>query len=381
MHKFSRISGIVQLGLILIIGLSGVNGISGIGFVAPPQSNRAVMPNEEAFRIQISNAVSGSIMLSRDRGITWQIIGAVIQPISGRIHHISAGDFTASDWGLVGSITATAVNAIHVKVSQENPHSWLFSILPKESMDGMMVGSYRVDSASIFTDIPGGTAIFGGAESLRCGDPLFLSSDNGNLIPWPDKKAPEIGDILVIISGAPRTTDWQLEFDNEYGGSVWWSENGKVKRIGRVMQPVSGTGRFEGTLYQEIGRVRANHPGVICVSTSPQGEIGGFQIIPSTHANRPALAFVRSTGAYMVVGPLNQDSPYLEGQFPLYMDLIRPGDIVECKIRGEWQQIPSTVGKNLTIFENFLEAIRIRPADRPLQTINPAIFNSPSPGS
>jgi len=45
--------------------------------------------------------------------------------------------------------------------------------------------------------------------------------------------------------------------------------------LGLVLKPVFGVGRLEGTKW--AGRIRANHPGVICVSTSREGKVGDFK--------------------------------------------------------------------------------------------------------
>jgi hypothetical protein len=88
-----------------------------------------------------------------------------------------------------------------------------------------------------------------------------------------------------------------------------------------------GIGRFLGTQYADIGRIRAAHPGVICVSTSPAGQVGGFQIIPRDHAMSPELTYVRVKTQWMVVGPLWALDPSWEGLPPLFSDYLYPAFI------------------------------------------------------
>ena len=39
--------------------------------------------------------------------------------------------------------------------------------------------------------------------------------------------------------------------------------NTKLRTAARVVRPVGGVGRFGGTEFQRIGRIRASHTGVI----------------------------------------------------------------------------------------------------------------------
>ena len=151
-----------------------------------------------------------------------------------------------------------------------------------------------------------------------------------------------------------------VEFENRYGGKVLFYRNGIPKEIARVFRPMAGCGRFSGSFFQDVGRIRANHPGVLCVSTSPRGQEGGFQIVPCYHCNSSNLTYVKDLTVYMVIGPVDVESKALEGTEPIYMHYIRPGDIAEAKINGVWQTFPTAVGKDLWALQN-VEAVRIRP--------------------
>jgi len=217
---------------------------------------------------------------------------------------------------------------------------------------------------TIFTDIPAGTGIFGSAQSFRVGDPLFrVVTENQTLEPWPDGVGPALGDSLVVVAQAPPTTNWKIEIDNAYNGQVrFYQGKEKPRVIARVFSPVTGSGRFSGTIFQGLGRIRANHPGVICVSTCPVGEEGGFQIVPCFHTNSSNLTYVKRTPVYLVIGPVSTLDQPLEGQYPLYFDTLRPGDRVDAKVNGVWGPMPVSSGKNLTGLSQ-IQAIRITPGE------------------
>lgn len=327
----------------------------------PPQMAKAQVDRDESFRVTIENKTSGKVSISTDKGLTWTMIGTVLSPISA-LRTIHDSEFTASDWGYVGSITATAVNAIHIKVAHPGKHARIFSLLPLElyDPDGFQT-TYRDNPSSIFLDIPGGTSIFNGRWSVRLGDPLFTVSGN-EWIPWNDQDTPTVGETFGIIAKMPPTPQWMIEIENVKNGQVLFSTaNGALVPIARVVQPFTGSGRFLGTLFQDTGRVRANHPGVIDISTSPFGVQGGIQIVPYFHSKAPNLAYVHHSGAYMVVAGINGES--LEGRAPLFMDYIRPGDTVTALVNGEWVAFPESVGKDLMALQQ-VKAIRIVPSTR-----------------
>jgi len=327
--------------------------------VLPPQTLRATMDSAEAFRILIENKTLGRVMASLDQGENWYLLGTVLAPISA-LREIHDAEFTASDWGYVGAVTATAVNAIHVKVAHPGKHALIFSLLPAELYDpnGFQT-SYRDNPSSIFLDIPGGTSLFGSRWGFRLGDPLYWVHE-GKWIPWPEDKVPVVGDVLGFTAKVSPDSQWMIEIENVKNGTVFFTTaNGVAVPIAKVMQPFGGSGRFLGTLFQDVGKVRANHPGVIDISSSPIGEQGGVQIVPFFHSKEPNLAYVHSSPAYMVVTALD-DAPALEGHAPLFMGYIRPGDTVLARVAGEWVPFPKSVGKDLSGLKH-VEAIRIMP--------------------
>jgi hypothetical protein len=116
-----------------------------------------------------------------------------------------------------------------------------------------------------------------------------------------------------------------VEFENRFGGISWVKEIGlDAYPIGQVLKPVVGCGRFLGTQYAGTGRIRANHPGVIDISTCPEGVTGGFQIIPRDHSMSPEMTNARAKTQWMVIGPLYALDPSWEGLPPLFTDYLYP---------------------------------------------------------
>lgn len=301
---------------------------------------------QEKYRLQINNQVGGEIKVSQDGGNTWEKIGQVVIPTN----KLSREGFAASTYGKAGRVTAAAVNALHVKVDQQGDKPILFSILPQETMEsGFDPKSYFASSSSIFTDIPAGKEIFGGGFTPFVGNQVLVGPE---LKPLDSSYSPQVGDLLTIIVERPDRYPAQMIFENKPGGKVTVRYlNGDTQEIAQVVKRVSGIGRFTGSHYAETGRIRANHPGVICVSTSPREQIGGFQIIPSIHASH--LPYVQGSTQWMVVAPLTEEK-FLEGEAPLFAELIQPrylegkwleNFLVDVKINnGPWQPMPLLVG-------------------------------------
>jgi len=246
-------------------------------------------------------------------------------------------------------------------VDQRGPHARVFSVLPRALQEQGPTGSYRAASASLLTDVPAGAGLFGPAASPRVGDGLYLERFlTGELVPWPEDRAPQLGDRIVIVTRAAADPPDAIEIENHWAGLVEGVWGGERRVLGRVYRPLGGSGRFGGTVYQAPGRIRANHPGVLCVSTSPYGILGGFQIVPAYHANAETLRYVKSTTAYLVVGPANLEDPGLEGAAPLYLGAFRPGDRVEARVEGRWGPLPVVEGKKGSALEG-IEALRLLP--------------------
>lgn len=223
--------------------------------------------------------------------------------------------FTASAWGREQSVVASAVNAIHILLSVEKGKGRTISLLPAET-----IAPAAGPGAAIVTDIRAGRAVFG-AWAPPVGSRVVFERNNGD--PYLAKEAPRKGDVMKILAD-PIPCPYFVELENRPGGRVtaWYGDGSRV--LGRVIRPVGGTGRFDGTIFQDTGRIRANHPGVIDVCTSPEGLVGGFQIIPLEHAFSREMLGAWKMAQWMIIGP-KVGKTDLKGTVPLFSGGLLPG--------------------------------------------------------
>jgi len=266
------------------------------------------------FDIFIENKSSGNIYVKKDD--IQYLFGKVIIPVS----KYNTNGFTASKWANIGTITAAAVNAIHIKVghNQKKDRGIIFSILPKEQLNKKFFKSYLDPTSSIYTNIKAGRNIFGGKWSPIVNNPVFVKT-NDKFILIPSGYQPKIGDIFKITVLIPSPYPKEIVFENRFNGKITVKYlNGTKEIIGRVNKPVLGIGRFIGTKYSPPARIRANHTGVIDISTSPYRKTGGFQIIPSEHGESKEMLASKTKTQWMVVSPLK------DSKFPLFSGYIIP---------------------------------------------------------
>ncbi|HOY64215.1 MAG: hypothetical protein BWY28_00198 [bacterium ADurb.Bin236] len=317
---------------------------------------------KEILRIRVENAAGGAVEVSEDGGASWTAAGKVLLAAGT----INPRAYTASGWAASGAVAATAVNAIHIKVKQNEDRGAVFSLLPKDFFTPPAdYKSFYSRNSSIITNIPAGGSIFGGAESPFIGSRVLAARAGSAHSPIAEDYVPAEGDSLLIVVERPVKYPSEIVFENRFGGFILIKYPGEEpKLIGQVLKPVAGVGRFEGSLYTDVGRIRANHTGVVCVSTSPVGEIGGFQIIPENHAMSAEMENARLLTQWMVVGPPGAADPSLEGVAPLFRHFIRPVNfksgpqgktleqalgafIVQARIGGgEWTRMPSVSGRD-----------------------------------
>lgn len=279
----------------------------------------------EVYRWRLENAAGGAVEASEDGGRTWRVIGRVVRPAVS-----SAVGFTASRWGQTGTVVASGANAVHVKVGEAvDGRGLIFSVWPR----GAPWAPH-----GILTDIPGGRGIFGGRYSAFVGNEVLAEGPDGlrPVAGW----VPTVGARLWVVVRRPARYPVEVEFENRFGGLIRARYlDGTEELLGVVLRPVAGVGRFQGTQYVGIGRVRANHPGVIDISTSPVGQVGGFQVIPRDHAHSPELVGAVLGTQWMVVGPLNPLDPSPQGTAPLFSAFIAPRyDPDDLLDEEEWQR-------------------------------------------
>lgn len=333
--KIHRSLAVLSLLVLILYTTLGAAVAQQEDIVAPPQPAPVHGPSpeiasyqnieqHEIYRLRLVNDENGAITGSRDQGINWQQLGKVL----GYTEQVTTQGYTASKWAPIGAVAATAVNAIHIRTGYNatDDKGVVFSILPRELLTdaGKKLQSFYSADSSIYTDIAGGTGIFGGHWSPILGNTVYLENA-GNLTPMPENYIPHKGDVFVIIVLRPINSPKSIIFENRFGGFIsiiGWDES--VTVVGQVLRPVAGVGRFLGTQYADIGRLRANHNGVIDVSVSPFGTVGGFQILPREHAMSPEMVRARTMTQWMVIGPLDARDPSWEGVAPLFLNYLCP---------------------------------------------------------
>ncbi|MFH1386833.1 MAG: hypothetical protein ABIH50_04110 [bacterium] len=289
----------------------------------------------EAYRVKIWNSPGGTIEVSNDGGKNWQEIGKVIYPTE----KTNFKAYAASRWVDDGKVAATAVNAIHIKTATTpDGDGVIFSLLPKEFIQKPKnYRSYLSPDSSIYTNILAGKELFGGDFSPFVGNTVLVSRDWQAAVPIGSGFVPQIGDKIYLLAVPPPTFPKEIFFENNIGGKVTAKYfSGKEEVVAEVLRPVGGVGRFEGSKYAALGRIRANHAGVIDVSTSRLGKIGGFQIIPADHA--ADMKSVQQLTQWMIVGPADITSSSLEGTAPLFKAFIKPDYRIDDLESDDWQK-------------------------------------------
>jgi hypothetical protein len=334
-------------------------------------------------RIYIENFIQGVVSVVNNNG-NHVVVGNVYRPAT--VAKNSSDGFWAAHYdkasdGTFSCVTAIGTNAMHLKVGPTASYNPIQATAwtPKQisvgiNEDHVHAGGTYSDSM-IYTSIAGGTNIFGGSSAPYVGNPVKYLTANGV---WESldtyfnndftKPIPKRLLIEVYEASTSNGTPDYIEFENwaknDSVGGVAQSENGRVlvhypngtqKHVADIIQRVQGTGRFGGSEYAEAGRLRAAHPGVICLSTSPKVGYttnsnlrGGFQFVPANHAKylsydlaqdsfigRDQWGIVSYVGAtkdglydmnYIVNGEVSYN-PIWEGVAPLFTEYINPRHI------------------------------------------------------
>lgn len=268
--------------------------------------------------------------------------------------------FTASKYGLGGQVIATAANAHHLQISVEDGSGRTISVIPAETF----VAAPGFGTSFVVEGI-GGTGLWG-QYAPYVGSPVYIVNQVGVPVLFNNIGLLQFASAVEIRVYRPEESIEYLEIENWAGGKAWYRDSeGRDHPFALVEHGVSGTGRFEGTLYQGPGMVRANHPGVICVSTTRKMDIGGFQIVPLSHTYAKEMQKSRRMGQYIILRGVDFED--LTGKFPFFRGEVRPGDSeiperregrVFGKVNGAWGPLPEISG----LTENTLtgiDAIRI----------------------
>ena len=317
---------------------------------APARANTAPLT---LYQISIPMEPGKDVTVSSIDGTT-----AVIGQVTALPQTTRWPSYSASAWGTPGEVCASAVNAVHMLVSIEKEKGRTLSIIPRET-----IAPAAGPGASVVISSKAGTGIFG-AWAPPVGSKIsVIKKGTDKPSQLSVNNLPQKGDTLIVTV---QTMDhgYMAEIENRPGGRVTeWSKDG-YRIIGRVIRPLAGTGRFEGTLFQKTGSLRANHCGVIDFSSSQRGKIGGFQIIPWDHA----LLSKEMQGSWdmtqwMIIGPSDGRS-MMGGTSPLFKGVLVSGPsegellwdiwstygrrslILARKNGGPWEKLPEVTGRN-----------------------------------
>lgn len=253
----------------------------------------------------------------------------MLRPATG-IREVS---FHAMLWGQSSTVVASAVNAVHIKVfglaSLDRGSS--ITIAPHELLGKNLDGSPgRLIDYIIYTDMESGVYLFGGSFSPPQGSAVRCLRD-GQVKRLELGFVPQVGDEFLIEVKGPVPSLRSLSFENRPKGRVE-AEYSNMTRVAVafVTKPVSGVGRFEGGYLSPSSTIRASHAGVIDISTSGRGQIGGFQIIPWNHSRSREMLKSQVAPQYMIVdsfggGELTGVPPLFgPGLFPRVNDRVEP---------------------------------------------------------
>lgn len=291
---------------------------------------------QSLYTIYIENKQNGPIYCYDFSKNTWEVIGLVLYPCE----QVNTKGFTASKWAKPSSIAASSVNAIHIKTADNTieGRGVVFSVLPYEMLFPIQnYNSFLSPDSSIYTNIEAGSKIFGGEFSPFVGNTVLYQRNSSSPQILPDNYVPKIGDTIIIKVFKPRFLPKSIIFENKEDGlvkAVFLGDQEEI--IGKVIRPVRGVGRFSGTRFCDVGRIRANHTGVIDVSTSDIDKIGGFQIIPSYHSLSAEMANAYRLTQWMIVAPIEGKEQFLEGMPPLFLGYIRPVDFKKDLLDENW---------------------------------------------
>lgn len=286
--------------------------------------------DREIFKISIPMEKGAHVTISGPSGDDFSLGRVVALPTKTRWP-----SYTASAWGESGTVCATAVNAVHMLVSIEKGKGRTLSITPQET-----IAPAAGPGASIVVSSKAGEDIFG-AWAPFVGSKATVRAHDGTERPLSADSLPKKGDTLIITVAETSDRPYMVDVENRPGGRVtaWYGSGPKT--IARVIVPLGGTGRFEGTLFQKTGAIRANHCGVIDVSTTPLGKTGGFQIIPWDHALRSKeMQSVWNMTQWMVVAPADGKS-MMGATEPLFKKCLVSGPADSEKLWDIW----STYGR------------------------------------
>ena len=181
----------------------------------------------EIGRVRLHNIKNGEIEGSRDEGKTWGVIGHILVPCI----KVNVLGFNASKYGQNGSVVATAVNAIHLRTGYNAKENrgiiWSLAPLAETAAGRNSLQQEISPQSAAYTDMPGGTGLFGGPFTPFVGNPLFLDNDrNNSLAPLPLDYIPKLGDSWVWQVRRPKRYPREIVFEKP----LWRADHNSISR-------------------------------------------------------------------------------------------------------------------------------------------------------
>ena len=266
--------------------------------------------------------------------------------------------YTASKWCDDATVCASAVNAVHLLINKEKGRGRIISLVPSVTL-----APAAKQGAFFALGMQAGTGVFGGFAPL-VGSKVYIKDVNNNLRELDGVL--KQGETLIIRSKLPDELEYyMIDIENRPGGRIIAYGKNNIKVVARVIRPVKGVGRFGGSQFQINGRIRASHAGVICVTTSKRGEVGGFQIMPLIHAlTSNEMINAWQLTQWMIIAPARPEQGTLAGHSPLFKNSFLPGTahgekledtistygrkpLVLCRLNNsDWVKLPKASGKS-----------------------------------
>ena len=159
--------------------------------------------SEELYRIRVTNAVGGAVEVSGDGGQTYTPVGKVVTPATRLIQ-----GFAASRWAPVGSVAATAIHGLRLKVRNSTPkdpkgvaNCMMMSLVPREFHTiPKGYGAIWPGNSGIYTDIPAGRDLPQSGAARGQPRPPGERRPPGS---FPADYQPRVGDRIVILVYLP----------------------------------------------------------------------------------------------------------------------------------------------------------------------------------
>lgn len=358
-----RAHGCQRLPLLWRLALCLIAGMCGAAWADPAFEPYQVT---ETHRIRLENRTGGLVEISPDGGANWLEIGKVTRPA----RRLAEG-YAATVWSKDGAVCGTAVQGIRIRVRRSeraDGRGVLIAVVPKEFADPPPgFGGFSPGGGGIYTNIPAGTGIFRNLAPY-VGNPVYVEYGE-RLVPLPRDYEPLVNDRIIIAVRRPTNPPLAFVFENREGGLVYAeTTDGERIPLARVTRPVRGVGRFDATGFTGVGCINTNHSGVITISTAPDrdgaalfddpfGESrGGFMIQPHRHAENEGWPIDQ----VMVIAPLSESHPPLEGRAPLFLGFLGlhfqsrdPASSYYCSMSvdgGDWEALPEYIGRSASLF-------------------------------